>query len=113
MTTSAVLSVDKGERLTATFNYPGDITGRVATFVVRPSVKDEGDPLIQLVSGEASGDGAVVVDGPNKVVLLTINAPATALLPASSKWAMWLDAGEDNAEVISGDLRAYETVAPA
>ena len=110
--TAPTLTADKGEQLTVTFTYGEDLTGRVATFVVRLKPGAADPPLLKLISGVASDDGELTVDAAAKTVTLVANGPATLDLPASATWAMWLDAGQDDASVVSGALRLYEVVQP-
>lgn len=105
----AALTTDRGEQLVAEFTYPGPVTG-TATFVVRAKIGDPDPPLVDLTSGTTVPEGEVTVAG--QVVTVKVHGPTTANLPASSRWALWIGAGGNDATVISGALRVYEVVQP-
>lgn len=106
----AVLTVDRGEQLVAEITYPTAPTGTV-TFVVRGKVGDPDPALVKLTSVDTTfDDGAVTVSG--NVVTVKVHGPTTFSLPSSARWALWVDAGADDANVITGALRVYEVVQP-
>jgi hypothetical protein len=58
-------------------------------------------------------DPEVTVDAAAGKIMLTLDAPTTAGLPGSSKWALWLDPDTPDADVlVAGSVVVTQVVRP-